>query len=249
MLRNNGIAICAAYGSSLGFMNQRRDRLVIADALGVAALGFVVHIKLRMGRRNVSGIVFPIEQAADKRHSHKLAVLHLAEIGGTRIIVHLGTDFIHSWQRMEHSHTGLGQFHLFLIEHKTVLDPLELLFVQEPFLLNPCHIQHVEFSHHFLYGRDLAIPDTHPFTDVLLDIAREPELERSYEDDLDVSVPGQSLDKGMHGAPELEVSAETDRDAVDMPQFPLDCQKVGKCLCRMGVGTVTCIDDRNLRIL
>ena len=49
----------------------------------------------------------------------------------------------------------------------------------------------------------------------------------------------------MHGTTELKVAAESYREIVQTAEFPLDCEKVGESLGRMGVAAVTCIDYRN----
>ena len=62
-------------------------------------------------------------------------------------------------------------------------------------------------------------------------------------DDLDVLVPGQGLDQGVDGTAEAEIAAEADGDPVDVPEFPLDREKVRQGLRRVAVGAVAGVDD------
>ena len=51
----------------------------------------------------------------------------------------------------------------------------------------------------------------------------------------------------MDGPAEAEVTAETDGDAVDMAEFPLDREEVRQGLRRVAVGAVAGVDDRHGR--
>ena len=70
---------------------------------------------------------------------------------------------------------------------------------------------------------------------LMFHIIRKTQLIGSDKDNLHTRMAGKRLYKGMHGATEPEVTAETDGDVVKTTYLALDCQKVGKCLGRMGV--------------
>ena len=194
-------------------------------------------------RHPVVGIVLPFVELDDQRLTHELAVLHLAEIGRPRVGVDFGQDLVDPGQGMQDGHLFLGQRHPGRIQHKTVLDPVEFVLVQETLLLHARHVEHVQFGHDLFHRLHLAVGDAGAFADVVLDVVGKLELLGRDQHDLDVLVAGQGLDQGMDGATEAQVAAETDRDPVDVSQFALDGQQVGQGLRRVAVAAVAGVDD------
>ena len=58
----------------------------------------------------------------------------------------------------------------------------------------------------------------------------------------------QRLYEGMHRTSELEVTAESDSEIIETADLPFDGKKISERLGRMGVRTVTCVNDRGARI-
>ena len=192
-------------------------------------------------------VILPLKQLADQRHTHELAVFDLTEVGGPGVLVHFGKNLVHPGKGMEHCHLLLCERHSSAIQHETVLYPVELVLVEEPLLLDPGHIEHVELRHHFVQIIRLAILYAHLLAHVLLDVVGQLQLVRCNQDDPNALVAGQGLDKGVDGASESEVAAEAYADVPDVAQLPLDCQKVGKSLGGVAVASVPGVDDRHCR--
>ena len=61
--------------------------------------GCVQHWSFALGHC-VRRVIFPFEEFADKSHTDEFAVLHLTEIRGTRVCIHLLEDFVDARQRV-----------------------------------------------------------------------------------------------------------------------------------------------------
>ena len=217
--------------------------LVVADALRVGAVQRGVEDRFLVLRHPVRRVVLPFHQAHDQRHAHELAVLHLAEIGRARVVVHLGQDLVDARQRVQHGHLLLGERHAAGVQHEAVLHPVEFVLVQEALLLHARHIEHVQLRDGLVEVVGLAVGHAHLVADILLDVVRQAQLVRGDQHDLDALVARQGLDQGVDGPAEAEVAAESDGDAVDVPEFPLDRQEVRQGLRRVAVGAVAGVDD------
>ena len=189
----------------------------------------------------------PFQKLDNQSHTHELTILDLTEISGTRVVIHLLQDLIHTRERMEHDHRILRKRHLGLVQDEAVLHPLELRLIQETLLLNAGHIEHIQLAHNGLHIINFLIINAIPVADLILHIGRQLKFLRSDENDLHILVAGKSLDQRVDGTSELEVAAETDGEIVQTAELTLDGQQVGQGLGRMSVGTVTGIDNRDGR--
>lgn len=149
---------------------------------------------------------------------------------------------------MQYTHGRLGALQLVGGKDETVLDAVVFILVQEAFLLNTCHIEHVEVTDDLLERSDLAVRDTEFVADLLLHVPRELQFIRRDEYDIYILEFRESLDERVDGTAKLKVSAETDRKVVEASDLALDGQEVGQRLRRVGMRAVAGIDDRCTRV-
>lgn len=140
--------------------------------------------------------------------------------------------------------SGLGVAQLVGGEHEAVLHAVILLLVEETLLLHACHVEHVELVDDLLKRLHLAVGNAQLVAHLMLHVARQTELFRSDEHDIDALELRESLDERVDSAAELQVTAEADGEVVETTYLALDCQQVGQCLSRVGVGAVTGVYDR-----
>ena len=143
-----------------------------------------------------------LQQGQDQRHPYIDAVLCLSEICGPWILVHLHGDLVDSGQGMEHQHVLFSQSHLVGVQDIEILQPHIVLLIEETLLLHSGHIQQIQLGHDPFQPYDFFIGDVSALEQVG-DIVGNPQLFGGNEYELDVMVSHQSLDQGMHRAPEL----------------------------------------------
>ena len=221
--------------------------LAVADALGVGAVQGGVGYGCRPLGHGVGGVVLPLEQAAYECHSDELAVLHLAEICRAGVVVDLGKYLVDPRQGVEDRHVLLCERHAAGVEYEAVLDPVELVLVEEALFLHPRHVEHVEFGNRLVEAVCLAVLYAHAVAYVLPYVVGKAQGVGGDQHYLHALVSRQGLDEGVYGAAEAQVSAEAYRDAVYVSELPLDRQQVGQGLGGVAVASVSGVDYRYAR--
>ena len=194
-------------------------------------------------------LVCPLEQRVNQRHTDELAVLDLAEVGRTRVVVDRTRDFVHARQRVEDNHILAGRLQLVGVEHEAVLHAVELLLVEEALLLHARHVEDVELRHHLLHGAHLVELQLRVGAHLLQHVVGQAQLLGRNQNHADALVARERLDERVHRAAELQVAAEADGQVVEAPLLTLDGEQVRKRLRRVGVAAVTGVDDRDAGIL
>ena len=82
----------------------------------------------------------------------------------------------------------------------------------------------------------------------VLDVARQLQLFRGDEHDLDAGVTAERADERVDGAAKLEVAAEAHGQVVESPLLALDGEQVRERLRRVVVAAVTGVDDGDLGV-
>ena len=147
---------------------------------------------------------------------------------------------------MHNDHVVLSRVKHLAAKNKAVLQSDVVLFVEESFSLDSCHVQYVEFRNGFFKAAHL-FPFYSGCIEHFLDIARQIKFNRRNHDKADILISYHCLNEGMNGTAEFEVSAKAYCQPAQTALLPMDGQKVCKCLCRMEMTSVTSIDDRHGR--
>ncbi len=190
-------------------------------------------------------LVFPLQQRVNQCHTHILAVLHLAEISGTRVVVHVHGYLVHAGQRVQHNHIRFGKCHLRCIKNKRVFEPLILVLVCKTLLLHARHIEYVHHRHRLLQGLHLGVV----VAEFLLHIVGQAQFGGRNQYKMRTLVAAHCLDERMDGASVFQVAAQTDSQVVEASEFAAYCQQVGHSLRRVAVSAIARIDDGNAAVL
>ncbi len=78
------------------------------------------------------------------RHADVNAVVHLIEVGGTGVVVHVQLDLIDAGQRMQHRHVRRGQLQELCVQGVAALQAQILFLVEEALLLDAGHVEDIK---------------------------------------------------------------------------------------------------------
>ena len=171
------------------------------------------------------------------------------EILGARIVVDFGADFVDAGQRVQDVGVGAGVGHLLLVEDEPVFQADIVFLVEEAFALDAGHVEEVELVHVGFHLVDLLEGDAFLADHFFADVLGDTQFFGGDEDEADALVVAEEFDEGVHGAAELEVTAETVGFVLHVAAQPLDGENVGEGLRGVLVAAVAGVDQRHVDVV
>ena len=174
--------------------------------------------------------------------------MHLIEISGTGVVVHVRLDLINAGERVQHRHGGRCLLQQLFVQLIAAFQPQVVLFVEKALLLDAGHVQHVQPGQLGFKVGGLFIVLVQRGQGLVLDVLRDAQLLRRDEHEPVALELAQRGGEGVHRPAELEVAAEADGQMIQPPLALADGHQIDHGLGGVGVAAIACIDDGHPRI-
>ena len=174
--------------------------------------------------------------------------MHLIEISGAGVVVHVRLDLVDAGERVQHRHGGRCQLQQLFVQRIAAFQPQIVLFVEKALLLDAGHVQHIQTGQLGLKVGGLFIVLVQRGQGLVLDVLRDAQFLGRDEHEPVALELAQRGGEGVHRPAKLEVAAEADGQMIQPPLALADGHQVDHSLGGVGVAAIACIDDRHPRI-
>ena len=116
----------------------------------------------------------------------------------------------------------------------------------KPFLLNPSHIEHIQFRQYF-FQRSHFSERAAAGGQNILHIRRQFQFRCGNQNELVALEAGHCFNQGVYRSAVDEVAAKTDGQMIQTPFFTFQGEQVSQGLCWVQMSAVAGVDDRTVR--
>ncbi len=176
------------------------------------------------------------------------AVVHLIEVGGAGVVVHVQLDLVDAGQRMQHRHILRCLLQQRFVQLVAAFQAQVFFLVEKALLLDTGHIQHIQMRQLGFKVSRLLIDLMGRLQRFSLHILRQAQILRRDEHEPVALKLAQRSGQGVDRPAELEVAAEADGQMIQPPLALADGHQVDHGLGGVRVAAIACIDDRHARI-
>ena len=174
--------------------------------------------------------------------------MHLIEISGAGVVVHIRLDLVDAGERMQHRHGGRCHLQQLFVQRIAAFQPQIVLFVEKALLLDAGHVQHIQTRQFGFKVSSLLVVLVQRGQGLVLDVLRDAQLLRRDEHEPVALELAQRGGEGVHRPAELEIAAETDGQMIQPPLALANGHQVNHGLGGVSVAAIACIDNGHTRI-
>ena len=128
---------------------------------------------------------------------------------------------------MHHGQIFFPQGELFRSQDIGILQAHIVFFIEEAFSLHSGHIENIQLGHDLLHRPDFPVKMSGWFHHFFHDIPGNMQFLRGDKDKFHIFIPHQRFNQRVYRPAELQIAAEADGHAADLPLFPADCEQIG----------------------
>ena len=102
--------------------------------------------------------------------------MHLIEISGAGVVVHVRLDLVDAGERMQHRHGGRRHLQQLFVQLIAAFQPQVVLFVEKALFLDSGHVQHVQTGQFGFKVSGLLVVLVQRGQGLILDVLRDAQL-------------------------------------------------------------------------
>ena len=116
---------------------------------------------------------------------------------------------------MKNQHIIFGKSHFLFVKDIAVFHTDVIIFVEETFTLNTCHVENIQFADSIIKALNFCVWNI-LLLQHLNDVFRYTQFRWRNEEKTNAVITGQSFDQGMNSTAKLQVTAKTDGQVIQM---------------------------------
>ena len=188
------------------------------------------------------------EEGQNDGHADVDTVVHLIEVGGAGVVIHVQLDLVDAGQRVEHRHIRRGQLQELCVQGVAAFEPQIILFVEEALLLDAGHVEDIKGRQLGFEVCGLLVRLMERRQCLVLDVLGNAQLLRRDEHELVPLKLAEGCGQGVDRPAKFEVAAEADRQMIQPPFALADGHEIDHGLGGVGMAAVARVDDGDASI-